>query len=125
MFDLLSLLQGRGEKTLTGTYYSKTPPTTDSAPFDYEIIEGNSRRYQLVTGNLRADGSTLVISTKDHLEWKINGKVVLQDGKMYIIESIKDDIQEVKKTAYRIHSNSYDMDYIISLVETENVWGLK
>ena len=125
MFDLLSLLQGRGEKTLTGTYYPKVPLTADSAVFDYEIIEGNSKRYQMITGNLRADGSTIVISTKDQLEWKIKGYVVLQDGKMYIIESVREDLQNVEKNAYRLHNNSYDMDYIVTLIETENKWGLK
>lgn len=127
MFDLLSLLQGKGEKTLTGTYYPKTPLTADSVsnPFDYEILDGNSKRYQMITGNLKVDGGTMVISTKDNLEWKINARVVLENGKMYIIESIREDLQNVEKTAYRMHSNSYDMDFVISLIETENVWGLK
>lgn len=124
MFDLLSLLQGKGEKTLTGTYYPKAT-ATDSATFDYEIIEGNSKRYEMIIGNLRAEGNSLVISTRDNIEWKIKSYVVLENGKMYIIESIREDLQNVEKNTYRLHNNSYDMDFVISLIETENVWGLK
>mgnify|MGYP003317852402 CR=1 FL=1 len=127
MFDLLSLLQGRGEKTLSGSYYPKTPLSANmvSQPFDYEIIDGNSRRYQMITGNLKVDANACVISTKDDLEWKTNANVVLQNGKMYVIESIREDLQDVDKNSYRLHSNSYDMEYVLSLIEIDNVWGLK
>ena len=127
MFDLLSLFQGRGEKTLTGTYYQRIPLTVNSVsqPFDYEIVQGNSKRYQMITGNLRVDGATVIISTKDDLEWKINAHVVLQNGKLYTIESVQEELKDVEKNTFRLHGNAYDMDYILSLVEIDNMWGLK
>lgn len=127
MFDLLSLFQGRGDKTLTGSYYDKTPltPANASEAFDYEYIDGNSYEYKMIIGNLRADSNVAVISTKDACKWKRNSHVVLQDGNLYVIKSIRPDLKNISKLSYRLHNVAYDVDYIVSLIEVDNPYGLK
>lgn len=127
MFDLLSLLQGKGDKTLTGSYYSRVPIDTKtvSQGFEYELIEPRSRQYQMLTSNLKVDGNVVVIKTYDANEWIINGYVVLQDGKLYTIESIRDDISNTSKEAFRLEKDIANIDYIVRLYEVANPWGIK
>lgn len=125
--DFLDLLNGKFDKTLEGTWYIKKQmtPQTVGQPFDYEILEPNSRSYQMIIGNLAGSGNTLSIKTSDDYEWKEKTFVVLQDSKMYIIESIREDLGNVNKEAFRMLKDVVGIEYVLGLIEVDNPYGLK
>ncbi len=127
MFDLLSLLQGKGDKTLTGSYYADIPlkHTSVSQPFDYEILEPSSRAYQMLIGNIEGHSNIIAIKTNDPYNYQPKEHIVLQDGKLYVIESIREDISKASKEAFRNFKEIVGVEYILRLIEVENPYGLK
>ena len=127
MIDLLTILQGKYDKTLEGTWYQKNQPTAQDAgqPFDYEIADPKSRAYQMMFSNMEGSANILATKTNDPYEWKEKTFVVLQDGKLYIIESIREDMEEVNKEAYRVLKDVVGIEYVLRLLEVDNPYKLK
>jgi predicted phosphatase len=127
MLDFLDIINGKIDKTLEGTWYQKNQPSPQDAgqPFDYEIIDPKSRSYQMLIGNLSGTGNVLVIKTNDPYEWKEKTFVALQDERLYIIESIREDLENVNKEAFRLLKDVIGIEYILRLIEVDNPYGLK
>lgn len=127
MIDLLTILQGKYDKTLEGTWYQKNQPTVQDAgqPFDYEIIDPRSRAYQMMFSNIEGTAGVMTIKTNDPYEWKEKTFVVLQDERLYIIESIREDLGKVDKEAYRLLKDVVGVEYALRLIEVDNPYGLK
>lgn len=124
MFDLLTILQGRATQTETGTYYEEFPsePSVAGVPFDYEHINPQERRYQMLFGNVsNNEGIITAIKTKDPLKWNIDtGYIALQDGTFYSIESVMKDYQSANKEAFRLLADVTGVEYVIRLVSQAN-----
>ena len=126
MFDFLDLLNGKFDKTLEGTWYQKNQPTTEGGLlFDYEIIDGKSKSYQMLFGNVEGTSNITTIKTNDPYEWRENTFVVLQDGKLYTIESIREDLGKVDKEAFRLLKDVVGVEYVLRLLEIDNPYNLK
>ena len=127
MFDLISLYEGKYEKTFTGTYYSVLPLTTENAgvKFDYEITEQCERKNQTVLGNIAVQSKTVTVKTNDVLDFKIKGYVALDDGSFYVIESIKEDTEKATEEAKRFLNSMVCTEYELKLSEHDNPWGMK
>ena len=123
MIDLLTIMQGRYNKTLLGKYY---PTQTDTAiPFDYEIIDPKSKQYT-TNGNLTFNNfNDTIIKTNDPLEWAINGYVALQTGGLYQITQIREDLGDVSKQAYRAVNLALGVEYVLTLIQVDNPYNLK
>lgn len=124
MFDLLTILQGRATQTETGTYYEEFPsePSVAGVPFDYEHINPQERRYQMLFGNVsNNEGIITAIKTKDPLKWNIDtGYIALQDGTFYSIESVIKDYQSANKEAFRLLADVAGVEYVLRLVSQAN-----
>jgi hypothetical protein len=125
--DFLDLLNGKFDKTLEGAWYLKNQPNINDSgkPFDYEIIDGNSRSYQMLFGNVQGASNIATIKTNEPYEWRENTFVVLQDGKLYSIESIREDLGKVDKEAYRLLKDVVGVEYVLRLIEIDNPYNLK
>ena len=96
MFDILDLVKRRKKEVFSGYYYEyKT-----SAPVYFEYKNQNYPRsvFTEVINNLIVEGRNLVITTTWALKWKLNSKIVLQDGKTYTIN-------EMSKRSPRLREN--------------------
>lgn len=126
MLDVISLFQGKYEKTFTGTYYSELPLTTENAgiKFDYEIAERCESKNQTVLGNIAVQSKAVTIKTNDILDFKINGYVALDDGSFFVIESIKENTENATKEACRLLNSTVCTEYELKLSEHDNPWGM-
>jgi hypothetical protein len=123
MIDLLTIMQGRYNKTLLGNYY---PTQTDTAiPFDYEIIDSKGKDYRTVSNLTVNEYGYTTVKTNDPLEWKIGGFVTLQTGGLYLIEQIREDQGSVSKQAYRNVALALGVEYVLRLTEVDNPRGLR
>lgn len=129
MFDLLTILQGRASHTETGTYYPEYPsdPSVAGVPFDYEHINPQDKRYQMLFANVSNNNAIITaIKTKDPLEWNIDtGFIALQDGTFYSIESVSKDYQSASKEALRYLADVAGVDYVLRLVSQANPFKLR
>jgi hypothetical protein len=124
MIDLLTIFEGRYFQTETGTYYEEFPsePSVSGVPFDYEHINPQERRYQMLFGNVsNNEGIITAIKTKDPLKWNIDtGYIALQDGTFYSIESVMKDYQSANKEAFRLLADVAGVEYVLRLVSQAN-----
>jgi len=128
MIDLLTILQGRYNNTLLGTYY---PTQQDpGVPFDYEIIDPNAVDFDTIQNLGVSKFSTTAIKSNDpfwvdvmHLNQK--GYVALQTGGLFEITQIREDLGKVSKQAYRTQVIPLNVDFAIRLVEVDNPFNLK
>ena len=129
MIDLLTIFDGRYFQTETGTYYPEYPsePSVAGIPFDYEHINPQERRYQMLFANVSNNGAiATAIKTKDPLEWDIDkGYIALQDGTFYSIESVSKDYQSARKEALRMLADVSGVEYVIRLVSQANPLNLR
>jgi hypothetical protein len=129
MIDLLTIFEGRYFQTETGTYYEEFPsePSVSGVPFDYEHINPQERRYQMLFGNVsNNEGIITAIKTKDPLKWNIDtGYIALQDGTFYSIESVMKDYQSANKEAFRLLADVAGVEYVIRLVSQSNPFNLR
>jgi hypothetical protein len=128
MFDLVDLLEGKFDKTFTGTYYDRLPTTPQDygIALDYEIIDPTERHYQMIFGNV--DGNTtetLTIKTNDPLGYKINGYIATEDEKFYIIESIREDRGKTSKEASRYFKEITGVEWVLRLISHDNPMVIK
>lgn len=129
MFDLLTILEGRATQTETGTYYPEYPsePSVAGIPFDYEHINPQERRYQMLFANVSNNNAIVTaIKTKEPLQWDIDkGFIALQDGTFYSIESISKDYQSASKEAFRYLADVAGVEYVLRLVSQANPFNLR
>lgn len=123
MIDILTIMQGRYNNTLLGNYY---PTQTDTAiPFDYEIITPNEKQYTTQSNITFNQYGNITVKTNDPLEWKVNGFVVLQTGEMYQINAIREDLGQVSKQSYRALKYALGVEYVLTLIQVDNLYDLK
>jgi hypothetical protein len=126
--DILDFLVEREEEVLSGTYYNRMPETTQDVgiPFNYDIVNEKDRRYSTILGNIRADGATSTIKTNDHCGFKINGYIATQDGSFWQVAGLgKHLVKPETKQALRLLKESAETEYVLSLIEVDNPWGIK
>lgn len=128
MFDLVDLLEGKWDKTFTGTYYKKIPqtPQDQGVPLDYEIIAPADKHYQMLFGNVDGNNvASLSIKTNDPLGYKVNGYIATEDGAFYAIESIREDRERVSKEASRYFKEVTGVEWVLRLISHDNPMNLQ
>lgn len=113
MFDILDLVKRRKKEVFSGYYYEyKT-----SAPVYFEYKNQNYPRsvFTEVINNLIVEGRNLVITTTWALKWKLNSKIVLQDGKTYIINEMQSECYNDENQ--RFLAKSPNCEFILALKE--------
>ncbi len=125
MFDLLTILTGKAEKTFTGTFYEAKPKPTQlnnyGIAFDYEIVDNYDKAFNTVIGNLsNSEYKGITIKTNDPLEWRINSFVALQEGGLYAIEGMRQDNGRASKEAFRMFTEVAGVEYVLRLIEVDN-----
>ena len=128
MYDLLDMLQPHPSYTMTGSFYPERPtaPEDGAAYFDYEPVDVTQWRYQKLLGNLlNTDGASTTIRTNDDMGWKVDNYVVLQDNRVYRVESVSKDYQSASKQVFRFLKDAPQTDYVLRLLEQDNPWGIE
>lgn len=128
MFDLVDLLEGKFDKTFTGTYYERLPQTPQDygVALDYEIVDPTERHYQMLFNNVDGNGvASLTIKTNDPLGYKVNSYISTEDGGFFVIESVREDRGKTSKEASRYFKEVTGVEWVLRLISHDNPMNLK
>ena len=94
--------------------------------FRFEELNDQNERFGTVINNLIADDTTYVIKTNWDIDFKVGEFIIdKKSRKMWTIQQIERLRQDVNsQTLYWLTKNP-ETDYVLSLVQVENVWGLE
>lgn len=94
--------------------------------FRFEELNDQNERFGTVINNLIADDTTYVIKTNWDIDFKVGEFIIdKKSRKMWTIQQIEKLRQDVNsQTLYWLTKNP-ETDYVLSLVQVENVWGLE
>ena len=94
--------------------------------FRFEELNDQNKRFGTVINNLIADDTTYVIKTNWDIDFKVGEFIIdKKSRKMWTIQQIERLRQDVNsQTLYWLTKNP-ETDYVLSLVQVENVWGLE
>lgn len=137
--DFLDIVNGRFYHTQTGGFYKRLPQVkaqytaedlngmseTERVPFDYETVNMQEWRYQQLIRNLvDVDASTVVIKARIDVGFAVGTHVTLWQGGLYRITNVVRDTSQVSKEAFYVLPIPLGTEYILTLTEVENTWGL-
>ena len=141
--DALDILSGKFYQIHTGTYYGKLPiaSSNDSATaiyaqevpvrFGYEIMSPTSYTILNLVQNLEVRSANAFIKTSQNLKFNTDkrgeshyGYIKLDDGKLYMIQDYTEFPNEERSKSANIGFLPVAPDYVISLIEIENRWGI-
>ena len=118
------ILTNQSSQYLFGTKYDKKTDKMGGQKCRYEILTYPNYRYGQAINNLIATQGRLTIKTNWDLKWKVKEYFVDNYGKRYIIEEIQIMPQEVNGQILALSLTNPDTEYVLSLVEIENAWGI-
>jgi REP element-mobilizing transposase RayT len=118
--DILDFLENK-EGYFSKGYYRKYK---DSDPkfFTYKIITNTNERFDALINNLMTVNNSVVIQTPFNIDFEINGFVTLQDGNLYLIETIQKDVKNSRALIF--FKDSAKTEYILGLIKQDNPMGI-
>lgn len=94
--------------------------------FRFEELNDQNERFGTVINNLIADDTTYVIKTNWDIDFKVGEFIIdKKSRKMWTIQQIERLRQDVNSQTLYWLSKNPETDYVLSLVQVENVWGLE
>lgn len=109
------------EKNPDGTIKSKTASGTQGDFFQYEILESRRRSYGTIINNLIATQGRFTIKTNWDLNFRPKEYIVDNNGTRWQIAEVQKLREEANPNVNAILKENPDTDYILSLVEVDNV----
>ena len=107
-----------------GTKYNKKTDI-QGEKFKYDILAYPRKSYGQLVNNLIAKQGRLTIKTNWDLNWKVREYIVDNYGKKYQIQEVQTMPQEVNPQVVAINLINPDTDFVLSLIEIENVEELQ
>lgn len=136
--DLLDIINGKFYCTQSGGLYKTLPDpfTGSNAPIngaeeseriaiDYEQVNTQEWRYQQILRNMmNYDASTVAIKTRVNYGIMPKMHITLATGGLFEVTGITRDTSAVSKEAFMVLPEPVGTEYIITLQEVQNPWGL-
>lgn len=114
------IITNEGNQYLHGTRYKKKTDN-QGEKFRYELLVYPRKSYGQIINNLIATQGRLTIKTNWDLKWQVNEYVVDNYGKRYIIQDVQIMPQEVNPQVLAVSLVNPETDFVLSLIEIENV----
>ena len=118
------ILTNEGSQYLYGTRYKKKTDN-EGDRCRYELLVYPRKSYGQIINNLIATQGRLTIKTNWDLGWAVNQYFVDNYGKRYIIQDIQIMPQEINSQVVAVNLFNPDTDFVLSLIEIENVEELQ
>lgn len=124
--DYLDIANPKHRFTATASYYPEhmDGPDIGAQRLNYEYVNPYSNTYRRIFANIQSSAGEVVIRTDDQLNYRVNGIVVLQDGKAFKILQVEKDYQVAPKQSFRLFSTPVSTQYVIRMVSVPNPWGI-
>lgn len=121
---MIECLTSNFENFLSGTRY-KRKIDVQGDYFQYSILENQRKSYGQIVNNLIAMQGRLTIKTNWDLDWKNKEYIVDNYGKKWQISQVVTMPQEVNSQVLAVMMRNPDTDYVLSLIEIQNMENLK
>ena len=123
---MIGALTSQSFQYLEARRYKTKDNNEQGTYFRFEELNDQNERFGTVINNLIADDTTYVIKTNWDIDFKVGEFIIdKKSRKMWTIQQIEKLRQDVNsQTLYWLTKNP-ETDYVLSLVQVENVWGLE
>ena len=123
---MIGALTSQSFQYLEARRYKTKDNSEHGTYFRFEELNDQNERFGTVINNLIADDTTYVIKTNWDIDFKVGEFIIdKKSRKMWTIQQIERLRQDVNsQTLYWLTKNP-ETDYVLSLVQVENVWGLE
>lgn len=118
------IFKNQGAQYNDGTYFKKKTDTQGDN-FRFEILVDKRSSYGQAVNNLIATQGRVTIKTNFDINFEVNGYITFWNGKRYIINEIVEMEQELNPQTKYWFKNNPNTEYVLSLVEVENVYANK
>lgn len=123
--DFIDLIVDTSEEYLTGYFYFRRPKTPDDGriTFKYKQLNPNSRVFDTVLGNIRADRATYAIKSNDHCGFNVGGYVITQNGLIWeIVEVIRNEEVKGSNDALRWFTRAVNTECSVRMIQIDDLF---
>lgn len=126
--DFIDMIVDTSDEYLTGYYYSRRPKCAEDGrvTFMYKQHNPNSRIFDTVLGNVKADKATYAISTNDDCGFVVGAYIITQNGLIWeIVEVVKNEEVGKKNDALRWFKKAVNAECNIRMIEVDDLYDQK
>ena len=123
--DFIDMIVDSSDEFLTGYFYKKRPkyPHEGRITFSYKQYNANSKIFDTILGDLRADKATYAISTNDDCDFNVGGYIVTQNGLIWeIVEVVKNEETKANKDVLRWFTKAIDTETNVRMIEVDDLF---
>ena len=123
--DFIDMIVDSSDEFLTGAFYKKRPkyPHDGRITFSYKQYNTNSKIFDTVLGDVRADKATYAISTNDDCDFNVGGYIVTQNGLIWeIVEVVKNEETKANKDVLRWFTKAIDTETNVRMIEIDDLF---
>lgn len=121
----LFFLSDTSEETLTGVFYKTRPNYVNDGgiTFKYKQLDPNSRVFDKVLSEIRADSARYAIKTNDACGFNIGGYIVTQNGEFWeITEVVTNEEERTTKNALRWFKSVNNAETSIRMIKVNDLY---
>lgn len=125
--DYLDFLVDTSDEYMTGYYYKRRPKNAldGRIAFKYKQLDPNSRVFDKLLGDVRADSATYAIKTNDKCGFAVGGYIVTQNGLFWEISSVITNEEPSKdKDVLRFFRVSKRAECNIRMLAVDNLYDV-
>lgn len=123
--DFIDMIVDSSDEYLTGYYYKRRPKSAEDGRirFMYKQHNPNSRMFDTVLGNIRADKATYAISTNDDCGFGVGAYIITQNGLIWeIVEVVKNEQAQGCNDGLRWFKKAVDSEINIRMIEVTDLF---
>lgn len=124
----LFFLSDTSEETLTGVFYKTRPNYVNDGgiTFKYKQLDPNSRVFDKVLSEIRADSARYAIKTNDACGFNIGGYIVTQNGEFWeITEVVTNEEERTTKNALRWFKRVSNSEISVRMIKISDLYTLE
>lgn len=125
--DFIDLMVDTSEEYLTGFFYKRRPKNAEDGriSFLYKQLDPNSRVFDTVIGNVRADRATYAIKSNDNCGFNVGGFVITQNGLIWeIVEVIKNEEVKGSNDALRWFKRAINTECSVRMIQVDDLFDI-
>ena len=126
--DFIDLMVDTSEEYLTGFFYKRRPKNAEDGriSFLYKQLDPNSRVFDTVLGNVRADRATYAIKSNDNCGFNVGGFVITQNGLIWeIVEVIRNEEVKGSNDALRWFKRAVNTECSVRMIQVDDLFDIE
>lgn len=123
--DFMDLLVDTSDEYLTGHFYFRRPKSEEDGgvSFKYKQLDPNSRVFDTVLGNVRADRATYAITSNDKCDFNVGGYIITQNGLIWeIVEVITNEEVNGGNDVLRWFKKAANAECRVRMIQVDDIY---